>query len=205
MDTTQLRRKGELAVPGFGIGLGMGFVAGGLAALVGQPLGWALTTGLALGLPLAVLGGAYGLLVASGTFKPGVFAPAALYWLVGFPLARLVHETTIGLVLLGRPTPPDDILAFLVFQALVSMGFSIGFVWLHERLMPGWVHRIRTHNPDAERVFSTYVMHAEDMWNAREQSRARRADRKRTTRPGTAPQAEAPSRGTATRSPSRRA
>jgi hypothetical protein len=57
---------------------------------------------------------------------------------VGFPLARLAHETLTPVLLGGNPTPPDDVVTFLAFQALVSMGFAIGFIWLYERITPAW-------------------------------------------------------------------
>ena len=122
------------ALPGAAVGLAAGIVAGGLAALVGQPLAWAAVTMLALGVPLAVLGGGVGLLVAAGRLPAGRFAPVALYWLVGFPLARLLHEVSVGLVLTGRFRLPADLLGFLAYQGIVSIGWAIGFLWLHERI-----------------------------------------------------------------------
>ncbi|MFD9698788.1 hypothetical protein [Lentzea sp. NPDC059081] len=122
------------AVPGAFVGLAAGLVAGGLAALVGQPLGWALVTTVALGLPLGAFGGGFGLLVAAGVLPAGRFAPVALYWLVAFPLARLVHEITVGLVLTGQFRTPPDLAGFLAYQGIVSLGWAIGFLWLHERV-----------------------------------------------------------------------
>ncbi|SER15849.1 hypothetical protein SAMN05216188_108138 [Lentzea xinjiangensis] len=122
------------AVPGAAVGLAAGVVAGGLAALVGQPLPWAALTVLALGVPLAVLGGGLGVLLASGRLSRGRFAPVALFWLAGFPLARLVHELTVGLVLTGQVRFPPDLAGFLAYQGIVSLGWAIGFLWLHERI-----------------------------------------------------------------------
>lgn len=122
------------AIPGAAVGLAAGVVAGGLAALVGQPLSWALVTMLALGVPLALLGGGLGVLVASGRLPRGRFAPIALFWLAGFPLARLVHEISVSLVLTGQVRLPSELAGFLAYQGLVSMGWAIGFLWLHERI-----------------------------------------------------------------------
>jgi hypothetical protein len=122
------------AIPGAAVGLAAGVVAGGLAALVGQPLSWALVTTLALGVPLGLLGGTLGLLMASGRLPRGRFAPIALFWLAGFPLARLVHEISVSLVLTGQVRLPSDLAGFLAYQGLVSMGWAIGFLWLHERI-----------------------------------------------------------------------
>lgn len=185
MVTSRTRNLAELAVPGMATGLVAGLFVGGLAALVGQPAGWAATSALTLGLPLAALGGGYGALVGAGWFRPGMFAPAALYWLVGFPLARLLHETVTPAVLGGPLSPPPDLLGFLAYQGLVSLGYAVGFIWLHERLIPRWLMRLREHNPEARRVFDLYASHAEAMWEAKQRRAAhRRAVRSRRSAPG---------------------
>ncbi|MGI5521758.1 hypothetical protein ACQEUX_12475 [Micromonospora sp. CA-259024] len=183
MSGNRLRQSGELALPGAGIGVIAGVAVVGLALLVGQPVGWSVTAGVALGLPLALFGGGFGLLLASGVISPGVFAPAALYWLVGFPLARLLHEGLAGLLIAGRPALPPDVLGFLAYQAIVSLGFAIGFSWLHERIAPGWLRRIRHRNPRAERLYVFYLRHAEAQWKARESRRQTRAVARSPGRP----------------------
>jgi hypothetical protein len=164
----------EVGLPGAAIGAVSGVVVGLLAIVVGQPLGWAAVGALTLGVPLALFGCGYGMLVARGWFRPGVFAPVAFYWMVGFPLSRLLHETVTPVLLGGNATPPSEVLTFLAFQALVSMGFAIGFIWLYERIAPSWLMRIQDHNADARRVFGVYAEHAQTMWEARELKRARR-------------------------------
>jgi len=183
MTENRSRQLGQLALPGAGIGAVAGVAAIGLALVAGQPMGWALATGLGLGLPLVLLGGGYGLLLAAGTVSPGVFAPTALYWLVGFPVARLLHEVLVGLLLVGRPTLPPDLLGFLAYQAIVSLGFAIGFSWLHERIAPGWLRRIRHGKPRAERLYLFYLRHAEAQWEAKESRRQARAAARATGRP----------------------
>jgi hypothetical protein len=89
---------------------------------------------VALGLPLGAFGGGFGLLVAAGRLPAGRFAPVALYWLVAFPVARLVHEITVSLVLTGQVRLPSDLAGFLAYQGIVSFGWAIGFLWLHERI-----------------------------------------------------------------------
>jgi hypothetical protein len=183
MTRTRALQLAEVGVPGAVIGAVSGAVVGALAVVVGQPIGWAAVGALTLGLPLALLGGGYGAIVARGWFRPGVFAPVAIYWMLGFPLSRLVHETVTPVLLGGNPTPPSDVLTFLAFQALVSMGFAIGFIWLYERIAPYWFMHIHDHNPDAHRLFAVYAQHATAMWEARESKRARRVtgrDRTRT-------------------------
>jgi hypothetical protein len=95
--------------------------------------------------------------------------------MVGVPLARLLHETVTPALLGGSLTPPSDVLTFLLFQLLISMGFAIGFLWLHERITPAWLARIREHNPAADLVYARYIDHAEAMWRARERKKVRLA------------------------------
>ncbi|MEU6646774.1 hypothetical protein ABZ863_30115 [Saccharomonospora sp. NPDC046836] len=175
MDTTRLLRLGELALPGFVVGLIAGAVAGGLAGIVGQPAGWALVSMLALGLPLALLGGGYGVLVARRKVRIGAFAPAALFWLAGFPLARLTHEALTHLVLTGEPRLPADVLGFLAYQGIISAGFAIGFLWLHERIAPRWWRRIASRNPDAAQIYSAYATYAKQVYDQRQARRRSRA------------------------------
>ena len=174
MTRSRALQLAEVGVPGAAIGAVCGSLVGGLAALVGQPVGWAAVGALTLGVPLALLGGGYGAIAATGWFRPGVFAPVAIYWMLGFPLSRLVYETVTPVLLGGSPTPPSDVLTFLAFQALVSMGFSIGFIWIHERIAPHWLMRIQDHNPAADRMLAVYVKQASAMWEERESKRARR-------------------------------
>jgi hypothetical protein len=175
--TTRVQQLAEIGAPGAAIGVIAGAVVGGLSLIAGHPVSWALVSTLTLGVPLALLGAIYGVLVAMGRFKPGTFTPGALFWMVGFPVSRLVYETMTPVVLGGSPTPPADVLTFLLFQALVSMGFAIGFVWLFERITPAWLVSIKDHNPAAEQVYTRYAHHAAAMWEARERKRARRSVR----------------------------
>jgi hypothetical protein len=175
--TTRVRQLAEIGAPGAAIGVIAGAVVGVMSMFVGHPVAWALTGTLTLGVPLALLGLGYGALVATGRFQPGVFAPAAIYWMVGFPVARLAHETLTPAVLGGNPTPPDNVLGFLAFQVLVSFGFAIGYIWLFERITPPWLVSIKEHNPVAEEVYARYTHHAALMWEARERRRARRTVR----------------------------
>ncbi|NUT51380.1 MAG: hypothetical protein HOV94_29365 [Saccharothrix sp.] len=175
-----MRDRLELAVPGALVGAVGGLVAGLLSALIGHPYGWAAAIAVAMAVPLGLLGGGFGLLVGTGRFRLGVFAPAALYWLVGFPAARLVAETATGVLLGGGATPPDDVPGFLAYQGIVSFGWAIGFLWLHERIAPPWLDRVRPHNPLAERWHERYVTHAHAVASTR--ARRRRAARGPTPR-----------------------
>ena len=134
-------------MPALVIGAIAALGAGGLAAFAGQPSGWAVITGLALGVPIALLGAGYASLVALKKFPVGVFTPAAGYWFVAFPLAMLVNSVVTEWLFTGRPgLPAGPLWQFLVYNALLSMGFAIGFIWSHEYLGRHWWPRIRAHN-----------------------------------------------------------
>ncbi|MER5265735.1 hypothetical protein ABTZ99_26995 [Actinosynnema sp. NPDC002837] len=177
-----MRDRLELAVPGAVVGAVGGLIAGALSAFVGHPAAWAAATALAMAVPLGLLGGGFGLLVGGGRFRLGVFAPAALYWLVGFPAARLVAETSTGFLLGGGFTPPDDVLGFLAYQGIVSFGWAIGFLWLHERIAPHWLDKVRARNPLAQQWYERYVTHARVLRESSARARRRRADRETTAR-----------------------
>lgn len=161
--TPQVRQLAEFCVPAASVGVAAGFVAGGLGAFVGQPLGWAIITGLGLAIPLALLGAGYAALLALGKVPTGVFAPAAVYWAIGFPLALLVHEVTTQWVVTGTPGLPAEPWKFLAFRALLSMGFAIGFLWMHEQIGRHWWPRIMDHNLYAHKCVEQYVHLAESM------------------------------------------
>ncbi|MFG2072205.1 hypothetical protein SAMN05421874_101438 [Nonomuraea maritima] len=148
------RHSLELALPGASIGAVAGAVAGGLTLFAGAPTGMATLSALALAVPLAFFGGLYGVLLGHGVFRPGTFGPVGLYWMAAFPVSRLVQETLYGV------GTADGVLTFLAYQAMVSLGFAIGFLWMHERLMPHWLMRRAADNPIAEQLLGTYLRYA---------------------------------------------
>lgn len=169
----------EYSVPAMALGVIAALGAGGLAALAGQPAGWAVITGLALGLPISLLGAGYSSLVALKKLPVGVFTPAAAYWAVGFPLAMLVHASVTEWVFTGRPgLPLGPLWQFLAYNALLSMGFAIGFLWTHEYLGRHWWPRIRAHNPYAARSVEAYVGLAIVMHERREATARGRREKK---------------------------
>jgi hypothetical protein len=170
-----MRRLFLLTLPGLAVGFIAGVLAGGLTAVVGQPAGAAVVAALVLGVPLALMGGGYTMLLINKRVRLGGFAPAALFWLIGFPLARLLHELAITWYVGGRPTFPPDTLGFLAFQGLISLGFAIGFLWLHERVAPRWWARLAQRGDEvAEEVYLRYASHAQALFEARERHRAAR-------------------------------
>ncbi|WP_017596390.1 hypothetical protein [Nocardiopsis potens] len=147
----------EAALPGAAIGLVAGSFGAVTAALAG--LGAGLTGAIAAGMgaPLALLGGVYGVLVGRGVVAPGAIGPAALFWVVAFPAARLAEEAFVAAALGHGAVLREPLLSFLLFQAMLSLGFAIGFLWLHERLAPRWFHRIRSRNPVAAALSAHYA------------------------------------------------
>ncbi|MGH3327563.1 MAG: hypothetical protein ACRDPT_07200 [Streptomycetales bacterium] len=176
-----VRNRAELLLPGFVIGLAAGGMAGGLAALAGLPASYVLASALGLATPLALGGAGYNALLAAGRVRFGGVAPAALYWVPIFPAARLVHEVTLD-AMLGQPIElPDALIPFLGYQALLSVGFGVGFIWLHEHLAPIWWVYIRHHNPKAEQYVGGYLKQAASI------ERRKAAKRARTQRPAKRP------------------
>jgi hypothetical protein len=169
-----MRRLFLLTLPGLAVGFIAGVLAGGLTAIVGQPAGAAVVAALSLGVPLALLGGGYTMLLINKKVRLGGFAPAALFWLVGFPLSRLLHELAVSWYVGGRPALPADTLGFLAFQGIVSLGFAIGFLWLHERVAPRWWRRLAEYDPDARAVYLRYAGHAQAMFEAAQRRKAAR-------------------------------
>nr|WP_042191383.1 hypothetical protein [Kibdelosporangium sp. MJ126-NF4]CEL20043.1 hypothetical protein [Kibdelosporangium sp. MJ126-NF4]CTQ97267.1 hypothetical protein [Kibdelosporangium sp. MJ126-NF4] len=169
----RVREMAELGLPGFAIGFVAGTVAGLMALVVGQPWSWAVIAAATLAIPLGLLGGTYSVLIALGKVRIGGFAPVCLFWLLAFPLARLLQEVLTWLILTGKPELPPKIAGFLALQAMISAGFAIGYLWLHERIAPQWWRKVSEHNPLAQRIYETYASHARSMWEAREARRAR--------------------------------
>ncbi|MDA8368395.1 MAG: hypothetical protein M0026_00810 [Nocardiopsaceae bacterium] len=167
----------EVAVPGAVIGLVAGAFAAGVAAIAGLPGVQVATIAAGLGIPLALLGAGYCVLLALGRFGVGAVGPVAVYWVIGFPLARLADEYAVAQVLGNDTVLREPLLSFLAFQAMLSIGFAIGFLWLHERLAPHWLVRIRGHNGVAAGLVQRYLQQVE----ALDRRRAAAPKRRRRT------------------------
>jgi hypothetical protein len=76
----------------------------------------------------------------------------ALYWAVAFTLARVFQTALLDLYAGSDVAVPYGWLDFLAYQALVSVGFGIGYWWLHENFAPMWWIRIRERNPVADHL-----------------------------------------------------
>jgi hypothetical protein len=140
----------ELTLPGLAIGLLTGVILGVVVAGGGEPFHVALFAAVTLAVPLSVAGAGYELLVAQGRIPLGVLTPVALYWAVAFTLARVFQTALLDLYAGGEAAVPHGWLDFLAYQALVSVGFGIGYWWLHENFAPLWWLRIRERNPVAD-------------------------------------------------------
>lgn len=147
--------------------IGLLSVAGGASA------GRALVVTLLLGIPLALLGALYDVLLVAGRMGIGTIAPAVVFWLPLFPLARLVDEV-LSDVVTGDPIAlPGGVAGFLAYEALLSLGFAIGWVFLHDQLGPLWWLRVRAHNPVAAGLIERYADHVAALEKRRGRARGR--------------------------------
>jgi hypothetical protein len=144
------RQVVELTLPGVAIGLLGGLILGAVVAGGGEPFHVALFAAVTLGVPLAVGGAGCEILMAQGRIPLGVLTPVALYWAVAFTLARVFQTALLDLYAGSEVAVPHGWLDFLAYQALVSVGFGIGYWWLHENFAPLWWLRIRERNPVAD-------------------------------------------------------
>jgi hypothetical protein len=148
--TLSRRQVVELTLPGVAIGVLGGVILGLVVAGGGEPFHVALFAAVTLGVPLAIAGAGYEILVAKGRIPLGILTPVALYWAVAFTLARVFQTALLDLYAGSDVAVPYGWLDFLAYQALVSVGFGIGYWWLHENFAPMWWIRIRERNPVAD-------------------------------------------------------
>ena len=146
------RQVVELTLPGVAIGVLGGVIVGVVVAGGGSAFHVALFAGVTLGVPLAVAGAGYEILLAQGRIPLGVLTPVALYWAVAFTVARVFQTGLLDLYAGSEVAVPHGWLDFLAYQALVSVGFGIGYWWLHENFAPMWWIRIRERNPVADHM-----------------------------------------------------
>ena len=112
-----------------------------------------------------------------------MLTPVALYWAAAFTVARVVQTALLDLYAGSEVAVPYGWLDFLAYQALVSVGFGIGYWWLHENFAPLWWIRIRRRNPVADHLLVVKLQYADAAQAERERGgrrqRARRAERRR--------------------------
>ena len=168
------RQVAELTLPGVAIGVLTGGILGTLVMAGGESFDVALVTGLTLAVPLSVAGAGYEILIAKGRVPLGVLTPVALYFAVAFTLARVFQTAVLALYAGSDVAVPHGWLDFVTYQALVSVGFGIGYWWLHENFAPLWWVRIRRRNPVAEHLLAVKLQHADSAQAERERRRRRR-------------------------------
>jgi hypothetical protein len=156
-DRLDRRQRIDLFLPGAVIGLLGGTIAGGLAAAGGLSPVLAVVSVLALGVPLAAVGGFYDILLAQDRVPLGPLAPMAMVWLVGFPVCRIAHALVLSLFDSSDVIVPNGWLDFVVYNILLSIPFAIGFWWLHENFAPRWWMHLEDRNPVAARFMSVLV------------------------------------------------
>lgn len=155
------RQVVELTLPGVVIGLLGGVILGVVVAGTSESFHVALFAAVSLGVPLAVAGAGYEILVAQGRIPLGMLTPVALYWAVAFTVSRVLQTGLLDLYAGSEVAVPYGWLDFLAYQALVSVGFGIGYWWLHENFAPVWWIRIRDRNPVAEHLVGVKLQYAE--------------------------------------------
>jgi hypothetical protein len=176
------RQRVDLLLPGAMIGLLGGIIGGGLTAIGGLPFDVALVSAIALAVPLTLVGAFYDWLLCQGRIPLGPMAPASLIWFVGFPVGRCFHAAVTDLYAGAPVEVPHGWAAFVVYQVLVSVAFSIGFWWLHENFAPRWWFQIRPRNPVADhfvQVQLEYVVAAQAEKVSRRQRRRNRMQARR--------------------------
>ena len=167
----------ELAMPGVVIGLLGGAIAAGISLAAGLAPEVALISGVALGVPLALAGAGYEILLAQGRVALGMLTPVALYWAIAFPLGRVFEAAVVDLYAGSGVAVPHGWLDYVVYQVLVSVGFGIGYWWLHENFAPRWWFHIRDRNPVAAQYMGVLLQHM-----AVDEQRAEQGKKKRPTR-----------------------
>ncbi len=165
----------ELAVPGAVIGLLTGVLAGVVALAVGTSPAIAVVATLSLGIPLAIAGLIHDVLATSGRMPIGNLAPMAIFWAIGFPVARIINAIIVSLVAGDAVAVPHGWLDYFVYNMLLSTGFSIGFWWLHQNYAARWWYRLRDTNPVAGHLLSQQLRFMS--WQ-NEQRLAKREERK---------------------------
>jgi hypothetical protein len=124
------------------IGFVAGLLVGGLAAVAGAPTGYIIVAALGLGIPLAIFGMIYDVLLDAGKLRFGYAAPTALYGILTFPIARLMQELLLTAIYGQGITLQQEanVLQFLVFQGIMGFGYGIGFLMIHNQIieMSAW-------------------------------------------------------------------
>jgi hypothetical protein len=124
------------------IGFAAGLLVGALAAVASAPTGFVIVAALGLGIPLAIFGVIYDVLLDAGKLNFGYAAPTALYGVLTFPIARLLQELLLTAIFGQGITLQQEagVLSFLAYQAIMGFGYGIGFLMIHGQIieMSAW-------------------------------------------------------------------
>jgi hypothetical protein len=172
------RQVAELLVPGATIGLFAGVIAGGLGVMGGLSLAVSLVAAVSLALPLALGGAVYDLLLTMGRIPLGPLAPMALFWAVAFPIARILNAALVNLVAGDPVAVPHGWLDFIVYNMLLSVGFAIGFWWMHQNYAPRWWFHLRGRNPVAAYFINSQLQFLGWQGEQRDAKRQERKDKR---------------------------
>ena len=131
-----------LKIPGMVIGFVAGLLVGGLTAMANAPTGFIFVAAFGLGIPLAIFGIIYDVLLDAGKLSFGYAAPTALYGVLTFPVARLIQELLLTAIFGQGITLQQEsgVLSFLAYQAIMGFGYGIGFLMIHSQIieMSAW-------------------------------------------------------------------
>jgi hypothetical protein len=173
------RQMLELAAPGIAIGVLCGIITGGALAAGGLAFDIALFAGVALALPLALAGAGFELLLARGRFPLSALTPVVLFWVVAFPIVRIMHAGVLDLYAGEEVAVPNGWLDFIVYQVLLSVAFGIGYWWLHENFAPRWWYHLRDRNPVAAQYMGVLIEHVVETEQRDQQRKQRRRKQRR--------------------------
>lgn len=168
------RQMLDMTLPGVAIGILGGIIAGAIAGMGGFSVGWSVIAGAALALPLAAGGGACEVLLARGVLAFGPLTPVVLFMAPVYLLSRVIQEVVVALATGSTVGMPYGWGSFLAYQALVSVGFGIGYWWLESNFAARWWWHLREHNPVAHRFIEIQLQTAEFVRQDRERGRNRR-------------------------------
>ena len=137
-----MRDLSWLKIPGMAIGFAAGLLVGALAVVASAPTGFVIVAALGLGIPLAIFGIIYDVLLDAGKLNFGYAAPTALYGVLTFPIARLLQELLLTAIFGQGITLQQEagVLSFLAYQAIMGFGYGIGFLMIHGQIieMSAW-------------------------------------------------------------------
>lgn len=168
------RQMLDMTLPGVIIGVIGGVIAGVIAGMGGLSVGWSVLAGAALAVPLGIGGAACEILLARGVLAFGPITPVVLFMAPTYVLSRVIQELVVDLATGSTVGMPYGWGSFLAYQALVSVGFGIGYWWLESNFAARWWWHLRERNPVAHKFIEIQIQTAQFVQQDRERGRYRR-------------------------------